>query len=376
MIDEAFKKLARFQVKKPLWVMVIVLLITIILVSGLSSLKMESDMSKMMPKDLECMKTMNIVTDEFGGTNSYTIVVEINPMNAYSDDVRDIRDPRVIEYADLISKQIEKEKGITGVSGVVDVLKAQNNGVLPRSKRTINDLLDKSVQSKSYISPDYDLMKINAKTSLTTGQTEDIAVLLKNIEDILIETKTPPGIKTGVTGALVVSAEQKNGMGPDMAITSGIALAGILICLCVTFVSVRYGLTTLLPVVFGVIWAFGFAGHLGLAINTAMVGAASIMLGLGVDFGIQTTNRFRQEIKKHDIDEAIENTMVGTGRPILTTGVAASIGFSAMLLGDMPMMHGLGMLMSYGVLSCVAATFLLLPAVFVLEERWVRRFGN
>ena len=100
------------------------------------------------------------------------------------------------------------------------------------------------------------------------------------------------------------------------------------------------------------------------------------MLGLGVDFGIQTTNRFRQEIKKHDIDEAIENTMVGTGRPILTTGVAASIGFSAMLLGDMPMMHGLGMLMSYGVLSCVAATFLLLPAVFVLEERWVRRFGN
>ena len=93
------------------------------------------------------------------------------------------------------------------------------------------------------------------------------------------------------------------------------------------------------------------------------------MLGLGVDFGIQLTHRFRQEIKNNELEKAMENTLVGVGRPILTTGTAATIGFSVLLLGSLPMLHGLGILLAVGVICCVIVTFLLLPSILILEEK-------
>lgn len=369
MIDEGFRKLARFQEKRPLLVVILVLLVTLISLGGTYNIKIESSMTKMMPQNIESIKTMNIVEDEFGGSDSYTIVIQTSPNHADSNDVTDIRDPRVMEYADLISKKISWEEGITSVSSILDYLKAQNNGVLPKSKTEINKILQ-SFQTQKYVSKEYDLMIIGAKTSFTANQKEKQNALLQRIKEILVETNSPPGIKTGVTGPLAISAEVHNSIGPDMDKITKISMIGILICVCITFVSIRYGLTTLIPVTFGVIWAFGLTGYTGLEINTTMVGAASIMLGLGVDFGIQATNRFRQEIKENPLDKAIENTIVGTGRPILTTGTAATIGFSALLLGEIPALHGLGLLMVYGVIFCVLATFIILPAVLILEERY------
>ncbi|NCN65688.1 MAG: hypothetical protein GW910_06510, partial [Candidatus Altiarchaeum hamiconexum] len=69
----------------------------------------------------------------------------------------------------------------------------------------------------------------------------------------------------------------------------------------------------------------------------------------------------------------MENTLVGVGRPILTTGTAATVGFSVLLLGTLPMLHGLAILLCVGVICCVLTTFLLLPPVLILGEKFKRK---
>ncbi len=375
MISEIFKGIAKFHYKHPLLIIGIVLFLTIILAYGVTNIKMSETSSKnMLPEGMESVKTLNEISNEFQGTNTLTIAIYIEP-GENEDDIkeRDIRNFATIEYMDKISNLIKKEKNVIEVNCLCDILKQYNNGQIPKDAQKTREILDNinPVYLKQYISGDYEISKIIVKISSDKKEEKD--AILKEIRKILDENQKPDGINANVIGMLVISDEISKSMGSDTVKTAGIALLGILLTVCIAFVSVRYGLSTLLPVTFGVIWTFGLMGYANFEMNVASVSGAAIMLGLGVDFGIQMTHRFRQEIKNNELNKAMENTLVGVGRPILTTGTAATIGFSVLLLGTLPMLHGLGILLSVGVICCVLVTFLLLPPVLILQEKIKRK---
>lgn len=367
MIAKIFKKIANFHYKHPLLIIGIVVIVTVILAHGASNIKMAETTSKtMLPEDLESVKVMNEISNEFKGINTLTIAVYVEPNEA--KNAKDVRNFEVVEYIDKISNLIKKERNVIEVNSVVDLLKQSNNGRIPKDNQKIKEILNNNAYSKQYISNNYEISKIIVKTS--ADKKEEREALLEEIKKILDDVQKPDGINADAIGSIAISHEISKFMKTDTAKTSSIAFIGILLTVCIAFVSIRYGLSTLLPVTFGVIWTFGFMGYVNFEINVASVSAASIMLGLGVDFGIQLTNRFRQEIKNNELNKAMENTLVGVGRPILTTGTAATIGFSILLLSKLPSLHGLGILLAVGVISCVIATFLLLPSVLILEERF------
>ncbi len=373
MISKIFKEIAGFHYKHPLLIVAITLILTVILAFGISNIKMGETSSKsILPEGLESIKVMNEISNEFqGSTNTLTIAVYIEqPQETNENEKIDVRNFAVLEYMDKISNLIKKEKNVDNVNSIVELIKQNNNGKIPKDNKKIKEILnniDKSYLDK-YISKDYEISKITVQTS--TDKIEEKKALLKEIRKILEENKKPEGINANVIGMMAISDEISKSMGSDTVKTSEIALIGILLTVCIAFVSIRYGLSTLLPVTFGVIWTFGIMGYSNFEMSVVSVSGASIMLGLGVDFGIQLTNRFRQEIKNNNLKMAMENTLVGVGKPILTTGTAATIGFSVLLLSTLPVLHGLGILLVVGVISCVIATFLLLPSVLILEEKF------
>jgi len=382
MISEIFKGIAKFHYKHPLLIIAITVILTLILAYGMTNIKMGETSSKnMLPEGLESVDLMNEISNEFQDTNTRTIAVYIEPSEKDSAehttnprDIRDIRDFAVIEYVDKISNLIKKEKDVEGVNGINDLIKQYNDGQIPKDNKKIREILDNinPVYLKQYISNDYEISKIIVQTSSNKKEEKD--AFLNGVKKILEENKKPDGINANVVGMMAISSEISKSMESDTIKTAGIALIGILLTVCITFVSVRYGLSTLIPVTFGVIWTFGIMGYTNFEMNVASVSAASIILGLGVDFGIQLTHRFRQEIKlKNKLEKAMENTLVGVGRPILTTGTAATVGFSVLLLGTLPMLHGLAILLCVGVICCVLTTFLLLPPVLILGEKFKRK---
>jgi len=94
-----------------------------------------------------------------------------------------------------------------------------------------------------------------------------------------------------------------------------------------------------------------------------------MIMGIGIDFGIQIVNRFKQERKQHEIEKAMEVTLLNVFTPMLITTLAALIGFRAMSLGQLTLLGDLGNMMSFGVLFCFIAAVTAIPSVLVISER-------
>jgi len=94
-----------------------------------------------------------------------------------------------------------------------------------------------------------------------------------------------------------------------------------------------------------------------------------MIMGIGIDFGIQVTKRFRYELRTYEREEAMVNTLQNVFYPMTITTIAAVTGFLCLSLGDLPMMGDMGKMLAMGVLCCMVAALSVVPAVLVLLER-------
>jgi len=105
-----------------------------------------------------------------------------------------------------------------------------------------------------------------------------------------------------------------------------------------------------------------------------------MIMGIGIDFGIQVTKRFRYELQQtsgtfdqndpyRNREEAMVNTISNVLYPMTITTIAAAVGFKCLALGQLPMMADMGTMMATGVVFCMVAALTVVPAVLVLLTR-------
>lgn len=131
-------------------------------------------------------------------------------------------------------------------------------------------------------------------------------------------------------------------------------LAFVLICVIVwfDFRSKRAMVTALTPLVAGLLCLFGTMGLIGLKFNMANFFAIPILIGTGVDFGVQLTHRLRRE-------RGFKALGTSTGKGLIMTALANGAGFGSMMIA-----HHLG-LKSLGEILVIGCAFCLIAAFFV-----------
>ncbi len=117
----------------------------------------------------------------------------------------------------------------------------------------------------------------------------------------------------------------------------------------------RPALLAAVPVVLGSVWTFGLWGALGLPLDLFALGVLPVLLSMGVDDGLHVLHAAREG----DLADAVHRT----GRGILLTNLTTSAGFGSLALSSVPGLRTGGLLLCLGNLLCLAATFLVLPAV-------------
>ena len=128
----------------------------------------------------------------------------------------------------------------------------------------------------------------------------------------------------------------------------------------------------LMPVLIAVIWTGGAMGFLGIPLDMATAGMGSLLLGMGIDYGIHLMHRYEEERKKkRPVKEAIETAVVQTGTAVMATTATTVVGFLALVLAPLPMMANLGKVCALGIFFCMIAVLTLLPAMIIIEERYV-----
>jgi len=152
--------------------------------------------------------------------------------------------------------------------------------------------------------------------------------LINTVNEIAQNAKIPQnGYVSALAGQDVVSVEINKQIMSSQTISLIVALLLVLACLIIGFNSIRVGFLALAPVLVVLSWEPGALVMLDIPLSIINITVASIMIGTGIDYSIQTTQRVREEITKGvPKTEAVITTIETTGWSLVgaafTTGVA------------------------------------------------------
>jgi len=195
---------------------------------------------------------------------------------------------------------------------------------------------------------------------------------VKFLRSAIAETRSRfPGIQVGLTGEDVIASDEMVTTQIDVKKASQIALVGVALLFIVAYRGVVKPLLAVFSLIVAICWSLGYTtlavGHL----NILSVVFTTILIGLGIDFGIHILERYREErANGHAVLPALQRTVQGTGRGNFAGAITTAMAFGGMALTDFIGIVELGWIAAGGVILCMVAMVLLLPALVTLEERW------
>jgi predicted RND superfamily exporter protein len=153
------------------------------------------------------------------------------------------------------------------------------------------------------------------------------------------------------------------------SLTTSIIIAVILcfLILLLAFRSLRYGIVTVIPVILVAAWLYAIMYLTGYHLNAITATIAAISIGVGIDYSVHVTARFRQELKKApDKRTALERTARQSGSALFGSAMSTMFGFLVIGFVPMPMFSAFGILTALMILLAFVASLLVLPSMLML----------
>ena len=179
------------------------------------------------------------------------------------------------------------------------------------------------------------------------------------------------GIKAGLTGVPVLEYEEMATSQSDIELATVLSLSLTVILLLFAFRGLLNVIAAMVSLIVGICLSFGFAtlavGHL----NILSMVFAIMLIGLGIEYGIQVVLRYQEELKSGVSGlEAIETGLSANIRTIIMAAATVALAFATFAFTDFKGIAELGIIAAGGVFICVLATFTVLPAMLILLERF------
>lgn len=184
--------------------------------------------------------------------------------------------------------------------------------------------------------------------------------------------KLDPSFKYGFTGNLVTSAEEYRAVSQDL---TQIGVAGVGLVLLVVFLffwRVRVLITLALSIGLGCLWCFAFAelavGHL----NTATGFLVSVVAGNGINAMVIYMARFMEARRVEGLDTtaALRTASLNTAGATFAAVGVAMVSYGALMTTEFRGFRHFGIIGAAGMFLCWLSTYLVLPALLVLADRW------
>jgi uncharacterized protein len=179
-----------------------------------------------------------------------------------------------------------------------------------------------------------------------------------------------PGAKIELTGEPALDTDQMEEANTD-SMKAGLLTMALIIALF--FFSYRTFLRptfAILVLIMAVLWSLGFAlatvGHF----NILSIAVIPMVLGIGIDFGIQILGRYEEELgRDRSINQAVTTALEHTGVAIITGGSTTAAAFFTLCFNNFVGLSELGVIAGCSMIFCITANLVVLPAVFILRDR-------
>ncbi|MDD1678743.1 MAG: hydrophobe/amphiphile efflux-3 (HAE3) family transporter [Methanomicrobiales archaeon] len=341
--------------RRPLLVAGAIAGLLIVALIGASLTTMETGMSTYVDENTERGMLLQKYVNNFQSDN---IIVLIEADNAFTPDV--------LAYVDRLEGELADERYVTGVTGITDLLKQANGGILPTSYAEIDQAkarIPAEVLSGMSPSPTMMLSIIGVEPGVPQDSTFS---MLDSMNARIGISSPPPGVVVTLTGESAFGQQMMNEMSVSMSTLLLAAMILMVIAVGIFFGHVRYRLLSVFIVGAGVLLTFGIMGLLGIKISMVVIGAFPVLIGIGIDYAIQFHSRFDEEARKSSLPDAVRNTVTNAGPSVLYAMLATCMGFLALWIAPIPMIQGFGIVCVIGLISCYLAALVIVPTAGVL----------
>lgn len=360
---------AEFAVKNRYRVMLVAIFFAIMSVILIPQVTTDVNYFDMAPEGLAEVDAMFEYSERFGqGGNFNAFLIETEPGG--------LEDVEVMQAIyDMEVKM--RTKGATVTSIADAILEYYNiidrNAIIAKLANLTdadNIIFDK-ISQEGVVNEEHS--KTIVLVSLPVGMSmQDIQKSIDDLNDIASKTYLPKNGKISqLTGqdAVYVSVNLK--LSDEQARSMVIALLLVLAVLIIMFNSSLYGFLTMIPVAFVLMWEPGFLVATDISLSPVTITIASIMIGIGIDYGVHITHRVREElangVSKRDATKiAIEKTGLSLVEAAFTTifGMA-----SIFFIGINALSEFVIVIIFMTSMSCIAAA-LILPVFY--ENRFIK----
>ncbi len=365
LLETYLIKLAEFQRKHAKKLAVFFIVLTIILGIGLKDLSINSDVRTELPLELPIFKLNDRVSDTFGGKDTVVIAVQLDESVDMKSAVRDIRDPDVIRSLIFLDNELKDEESVTSITSPASFFRGRESVTNEEIKETLRN----NPQAEALFSRNYKttLMYISADLGDDEEKVKSFNALIKKHLDV---APKPPGVKFSITGAPVLRITIFDLLRRDAAVTLAFSAVIILLLLFAMQRSIMHGLLIFVPLSLGLIWTMGTLGWLGIPLSVATVALSSMILGLGVEYGVFVVSRYREERAKLSQLDSLKTTVHGIGTAIIGSGLTTIVGFGVLSFASVPLIQRLGQTLALGIAFCLLAALFVNPVLILLEEEY------
>ncbi len=230
-----------------------------------------------------------------------------------------------------------------------------------------------ALQEHEYISFDQgrSVLVLGMRGQLETDSVSPFSNTVKAIRTYLAELgKEYPDVKLGLTGQPVLSDDELQTSTHDTEVASIITLVLIGGLFFFSYRNLERPLYALAALAIAIMWSLAFTmvvvGHFNI-ISFAVI---PMVLGIGIDFGIQLLSRYEEELGREGLPRnALLHSLQNTGVAIITGGTTTAIAFYTLCFNQFVGLRELGAIAGSSILFCIVATLVVLPAIFYLRDR-------
>ena len=321
---------------------------------------------EMAPKGLPEIEKYFEYSDNFGGgTNINMLLIKT--------DGQGLTYPEVIEAI----YTMEEEMRILGatVASIADALKEvsdilERNIIIEKIAEFagVEEIIFDRIAREGLVNDDYS--KTVIIVTFPVGKSVDeLESLVNEINVIAAKTVLPHnGQISKLTGQDALNVEINNILSEQQTRSMITALLLVLAMLILIFNSSLWGFLTMVPVLFVLIWEPGFLVMLDIPLSIVTISIASIMIGIGIDYGIHLTQRVREEMAEGKSKmEATRESIEKTGLSLIEAACTTIAGLSSVYFVDIPAIQQFGTVIIIMTISSVVAAVLILPMFYSLK---------
>lgn len=361
-----WEKFAKFAINYRRRVIIIACFFAVMSLIVLPMVETDVNYLDIAPKGIPELETLQMYSDTFGsGTNFNALLVET--------DYQGLTYPEVIDAIYDMEERM-RETG-ANVASIADTIKEVSEIL---EKRTIikkladlvgvEKIIFDKIAKEGVVDKDYSktLILVSIPLGISMEEIEDI---VNKINSISSTTYIPHnGRVSQLTGQDAVNVAINKKLTDEQIRSMIIALLLVLAALIIIFNSSLYGFLTMIPVGFVLLWEPGFLVALDIPLSVVTISIASIMIGIGIDYGVHITQRVREGLAQGlSRRDATKTAIEKTGLSLVEAASTTVAGLISVYSVNIPALQQFGLIIIImTALSCIGAA-LILPMFYNLK---------